>query len=71
MTETQYRGVAAAFPKSGFKEYLNGTLCGLCVRKPESTWDNFVGEWGVEWVSGYTLEGKTVLDAWLGTTEGV
>jgi hypothetical protein len=43
----EYRAVMKAFPRAGFtSEWLKGMMCWLCRTKPETTYDNFVGEYG-------------------------
>jgi hypothetical protein len=37
-------------------------LCELCRKKPESTYDNFVGEFGEKYVEGYDRTGKKPSD---------
>ncbi|RGP68700.1 metal dependent phosphohydrolase [Fusarium sporotrichioides] len=44
----EYRVVMKLFPRSGFTyEGLKQVLCGICKTKPSTTYDNFVGEFGV------------------------
>lgn len=50
----EYKEIAGRFPRWGFKNDLIGIMCGLCRDKPETVYDNFVGEFGAE--SG--LDGK-------------
>ncbi|KEF56866.1 uncharacterized protein A1O9_07056 [Exophiala aquamarina CBS 119918] len=50
----EYKEVVTAFPRAGFKEEMVGIMCGLCRDKKETTFDNFVSQFGV--VEG--LDGK-------------
>jgi hypothetical protein len=43
----EYKEVVTAFPRAGFKENMIGIMCGLCRDKRETTFDNFVSEFGV------------------------
>lgn len=50
----EYTEIVRAFPRAGFKGELIGIMCGLCRDKKETTFDNFVGEFGAE----FGLDGK-------------
>jgi len=54
ITSDENREIVNAFPRLGFKEQFLDIMCGLCALKPGTTYDNFVGEYGVE----YGLDGK-------------
>ncbi|OCT49900.1 metal dependent phosphohydrolase [Cladophialophora carrionii] len=54
ITIDEYKEIITAFPRLGFKEELRGIMCGLCRDKPETTYDNFVGDFG----KIYGLDGK-------------
>lgn len=58
----EYDGVVAALPRLGLMAEVKEIMCGLCVRKPATTWDNTVGEWGERFVEGYTREGHTAAE---------
>jgi hypothetical protein len=60
-TETFHR-VADKFARANFKEGVRDMMCQICLFKPETTYDNFVGEFGQKYVEGYSREGKLVLD---------
>ncbi|KPI45696.1 uncharacterized protein AB675_914 [Cyphellophora attinorum] len=53
ITEEEFKEVLAAYPRVGFKEDMLEIMCGLCREKPETTFDNFVGDIGRKWVEGY------------------
>jgi HD domain len=61
--------VGKEFPRAGFKDGVVEILCGLCKEKPGTTYDNWVADFGLEYVEGYSREGKRVLDVFL-TMEG-
>lgn len=42
----EYREVIKALPRQGFKENLIGIMCGLCRDKKQTTFDNFVSDFG-------------------------
>ena len=44
----------AEFPRLAFKKGLKDCLCNIARRKPESTFDNIVRDFGVRYVEGYT-----------------
>jgi hypothetical protein len=60
-----WEGVSEEGLEGGAKE----VMCGLCTEKQATTCDNFVGAFGVEFVDGYSLEGKRVVDLMMGTEE--
>ncbi|KAG7419503.1 hypothetical protein Forpe1208_v003597 [Fusarium oxysporum f. sp. rapae] len=48
ISREEYRAVTKLFPRNGFTyEGLKQVLCGICRTKPSTTYDNFVGEFGV------------------------
>ncbi|KAH8665156.1 metal dependent phosphohydrolase [Tricladium varicosporioides] len=50
--------IVEAFPRLGFKEQFLEIMCGLCALKPGTTYDNFVGDYGVEYGLDGTGSGK-------------
>ncbi|RSH83280.1 uncharacterized protein EHS24_006955 [Apiotrichum porosum] len=52
----EYKEVVATFPRLDFREELPKILCGLCVDKPQTTYDNFVGDFGLAGLQGAELE---------------
>ena len=44
----------AEFPRLALKNGLKECLCNIARRKPESTFDNIVRDFGVRYVEGYT-----------------
>ncbi|KAF4968539.1 hypothetical protein FSARC_4106 [Fusarium sarcochroum] len=55
ITLDEYKAVTKVFPRTGFTfEGLKGLMCGLCRDKPETTYDNFVGRFGLN----YGLDGN-------------
>ncbi|KAH9893725.1 hypothetical protein F4778DRAFT_748322 [Xylariomycetidae sp. FL2044] len=55
ITPEEYKAVEAQFPFAGFGvEGCKKILCGLCRDKPETTYDNFMASFGME----YGVDGK-------------
>ena len=46
ITPDEYKAIVQAYPREGFKEDLIDIMCGLCREKKETTFDNFVSEFG-------------------------
>jgi hypothetical protein len=57
-----FNEIVKLFPRENFKEGVTKILCDLCRKKPESTYDNFVGEFGEKYVEGYDRTGKKPSD---------
>lgn len=62
LTKEIWEGIVEVFPRTNFKQGVTEILCGLCRTKPETTYDNFVGDLGEAYVEGNTLEGKRLVD---------
>jgi hypothetical protein len=65
LTREVWNEVVKEFPRSGFKDGVIGVFCGLCKTKPETTYDNIAGEFGAQFVEGYSLIGHRAVDATL------
>ena len=52
----EYKEVVAAFPRLGFAEGVKEVMCNLCREKPETTFDNFVSQFGVRFLEGGEAE---------------
>ena len=63
VSKEEYEAIVKEYPtgpegeKSGmeFKEGVKEIMCGLCREKPAGTWDNWVSEFGKEFVDGYQI----------------
>lgn len=53
LSEEEKRTVLAAYPRLGMKEALKTCLCGIAKHHPQTTWDNFIAEFGERFVPGY------------------
>lgn len=62
LTWKAFNDVTVAFPREDFKEGIKSIMCALCKKKPETTYDNFVAEFGEKYVEGYDRTGKRVID---------
>jgi len=49
------------------KDFAANLIC-LCERKPKTTYDNDLRDWGVKFVEGYSVEGKRGMDLLLSST---
>ena len=62
LTWEEYGAVVKEFPRLGLMEGLKKVMCHICVTKPETTYDNTVGEWGDKYVETYSRKGKLTQD---------
>ncbi|KAF2266505.1 hypothetical protein CC78DRAFT_513611 [Lojkania enalia] len=62
ITPDEFNGIVKEFPKDGLKGYIIDVMCGLCKRKPETTYMSFVGGFGEKYLEGYSCKGKQVVD---------
>ena len=53
LSDKEKRTVLAAYPRLGMKEALKTCLCGIAKHHPQTTWDNFIAEFGERFVPGY------------------
>ncbi|KAL4935558.1 hypothetical protein BDV06DRAFT_234213 [Aspergillus oleicola] len=66
ITKEEYNAVVAELPTLDLKEGIKNLLCGLCVHKPETTYDNFVRDFGEKYVQGYEVQGRLPVDFLMG-----
>ena len=62
LTNETWENIAKEYPRSGFKTGVIQKMCGFCKTKPETTYDNFVGDFGEEMVEGYSRKGHRPFD---------
>lgn len=62
VAQAQWDGIAKAYPRGGLRAYFNGVMVGLCVGKPGTTWDNFVGDYGEVFLEGFSRTGHRTVD---------
>ena len=58
LTWHEYKTVVNELPRLGLMKGLKDVMCHLCRTKPQTTYDNTVGEWGDKYVEGYSRKGK-------------
>ncbi|KAL8661710.1 MAG: hypothetical protein Q9202_005332 [Teloschistes flavicans] len=54
LTQEEYDAIVKEVPRLTFREDFREVFCGLCRTKPQTTYDNAVGDWGEKYVEGYT-----------------
>lgn len=64
VTQDEWDAIASEFPRPGLRGYLRGVMVGLCRMKPETTYRNFVGDYGEVFLGGegYTRVGHREVD---------
>ena len=53
ITVDEYKEAVKAYPRLGFAGELREAMCGFCRDKPETTYHNVVGQFGVRGLPGY------------------
>jgi len=69
LTRDIWDGIVKEYPRSGFKDGVKKTMCHLCMTKPDTTYDNIVGDFGENYLDGYSREGRLFVDL-VEATEG-
>ena len=49
----ELQAILAAFPRLGMKQAFTDAVCRICAIRPETTYDNFAGDFGERFVPGY------------------
>lgn len=62
LTRPVWETVLKEFPRVDFKNGVTEALCNLCRTKPETTYDNFVSDFGTAYVEGYSTVGTRLID---------
>lgn len=62
LTWDEYNTVVKEFPRRNLMKELKEIMCHLCRTKPQTTYDNTVGEWGDKFVPEYDRKGKLTSD---------
>jgi HD domain len=65
----RWEEVVKEFPRLDMKNVAREVLCGVCKTKPETTYDNFLRDYGEKYVEGYSVVGSRVIDALENTPE--
>jgi hypothetical protein len=69
LTREVWDGVVREYPRKGLKDGCKAMLCELCKSKPETTYNNWVGDFGEAFVEGYSKVGKRIIDVMDATVE--
>lgn len=62
INETEWEDIMAEFPRQGMKDFIFGSFTRLCRFKPETTYQNPIGDWGEALVDNYTRVGHRMID---------
>ncbi|MCJ1452769.1 hypothetical protein MMC28_003112 [Mycoblastus sanguinarius] len=57
-----YNLIIEELPRLGMVEGITEIMCHLCRTKPQTTYDNFVGQFGERYVEGFSLKGTQFID---------
>ncbi|KAK3630127.1 hypothetical protein LTR56_017653 [Elasticomyces elasticus] len=69
MAIEEYNAIVAEYPRHGFREGVKEIMCGLCRTKPATTYDNFVSDFGDQFVEGYSTKGRRPFDLIMATAD--
>ena len=53
ITVEEYKKILKTYPRYDMFKEVNEIFCGICRDKPETTYDNFVADFGIRGVEGY------------------
>jgi hypothetical protein len=56
----EMRAIVAEFPRLGMKKMMTGCFCHIARTRPETTYDNFVRDFGERLVPGYAVPASSV-----------
>jgi hypothetical protein len=62
VTQTEYDQITKEFPSKGQKALFMDVAIHLCQFKPETTYDNIIGDFGDKYVQNYTRVGHRLVD---------
>jgi hypothetical protein len=57
----QIARIVAEYPRLEMKQRFTKAVCGLCIQRPETTYDNFARDFGARFVPGY--QAPSMVDA--------
>ena len=63
VSQEQWDEVCREYPRTNMKDAARELLCNVCKKKPETTYDNFLKDFGEKHVEGYSAVGKRIIDA--------
>jgi hypothetical protein len=58
--EAEMKAIVAEFPRLGMKKKMTGCFCHIARTRPETTYDNFVRDFGERLVPGYAVATSSV-----------
>ncbi|KAH8429350.1 uncharacterized protein LDX57_007016 [Aspergillus melleus] len=62
ISKEEYNAVVQELPADGFQDGVKKLMCGLCEKKPETTYDNCVRDFGERFVKGYALGNRNAVE---------
>ncbi|KAF2187354.1 hypothetical protein K469DRAFT_570351 [Zopfia rhizophila CBS 207.26] len=62
VNQAEWEQIAIEFPRQGLKGYFRDVMTGLCRFKPDTTYQNFVGDYGEVFMKNYTRVGHRLVD---------
>jgi hypothetical protein len=63
VSKDQWEEIVKEYPRLNMKDAAREILCNVCKKKPETTYDNFLRDYGEKYVEGYSVVGKRIIDA--------
>ena len=54
MGDSDKKAILSAYPRLDMKNQLTTCLCGIAKNHPNTTKDNFIADFGLKYVAGYT-----------------
>lgn len=61
LTREGWNRILKEFPRDRFKDGVREALCHICRTKPETTYDNWVADFGTKYIDGY-VRGPQAID---------
>lgn len=63
LTQEEYARISREYPReNGEREFFISQVVDLCRRKPETTYDNYVGDFGEKYLANYSRVGHRAID---------
>ncbi|PVI05761.1 hypothetical protein DM02DRAFT_554120 [Periconia macrospinosa] len=62
VTQSEWDQIAQEFPRAGSLLFFRELMIDLCRKKPATTYDNFVGDWGEKYLANYSRIGHRAID---------
>ncbi|CAI6339306.1 unnamed protein product [Periconia digitata] len=71
ITPEEWETIALEFPRAGSLTFFRELMIDLCRKKPATTYDNFVGDWGEKYLADYSRVGHRNIDIAENSTEEI